>query len=318
MAIPRAEGEPGAPWLRESKADAAGLSLGKMPLLFGALEQFGVNVASGLAGSCASGVSAEVDAIEATTTFETLAAYEGHEAATLRSAVLDVRLLMILDPQIVEFVIRSIFDAGPARDATTAEPGADPRPRTEFETFLVGEFAKLLATALRDAFASVAPLDIAFEGLERLGEPNILGKADMQAITAKLTIKTSAGACLVLLALPQALLAPVSQKLTKAAAVAAAKPDPLWTSRMQFGVAQARITLTAILDEFEMTLGDISAFTVGGVLALTGGGEGRIRIECAERGVFHCKLGERNDRYALEIEDIISRDPEAGNFASPP
>ena len=37
-------------------------------------------------------------------------------------------------------------------------------------------FSKLLTTALRDAFAPVAALDIAFESLERLGEPNILGE----------------------------------------------------------------------------------------------------------------------------------------------
>ena len=85
---------------------------------------------------------------------------------------------------------------------------------------------------------------------------------------------------------------------------------------MQFGVTQARITLTAILDEFELTLGEISKFAVGDVLNLSGDGQGQIRIECAERGVFHCKLGEQNERYALEIEDIIARELDASDSAA--
>ena len=75
---------------------------------------------------------------------------------------------------------------------------------------------------------------------------------------------------------------------------------------MEQRVAEANLTLTAILDEFNSTLGEVSGFSLGQVLPLNDDGQGQVRIECVERGVFVCKLGERNHRYALEVEDIIA------------
>ena len=56
-----------------------------------------------------------------------------------------------------------------------------------------------------------------------------------------------------------------------------------------------------------MSLADVSTLKVGHVLPLSDGGQGRVRIESGERGVFVCSLGERGGRYALEVEDIIAR-----------
>lgn len=319
MADAETERGAAAPWLREAKADATGLSIEKMPLLDAALEQFAVSAGASLAGLFGVGVSATIDGIEATTTYELLGAYQDHLAAALNCASLDARLLIILDPGVVDFVVRSIFDAGPVREDAPSEPGAGERPRSDLESCLIGEFARLLTTMLRDALAPSTALDIAFESLEELSDPQILGPRDMQAIGAKVTIRTSAGECVVIVALPQALLGPISEKLAKSAAPGTMKSDPKWTRQMQFGVTQAQIGLTAILDEFEMTLGEVSRLAVGQVLDLSGDGRGQIRIECEERGVFHCKLGEQNDRYALEIEDIIIHEPDAGlNSASAP
>jgi flagellar motor switch protein FliM len=319
MADAETERGAAAPWLREAKADVTDLSIEKMPLLDDALEHFANSAGASLEGLFGVGVSATIDGIEETTTYELLGAYQDHLAAVLNCASLDARLLLILDPEVVDFVVRSIFDAGPAREDSLAEDGAAKRPRSDLESCLIGEFAKLLTTTLRDALAPSTALDIAFESLEELSDPRILGPRDTQAIGAKVTITTSVGACVVIVALPQALLGPISQKLAKGAAPETMTSDPKWTRQMQFGVTQARIGLTAILDEFEMTLGEVSRLAVGQVLDLSGDGRGQIRIECEERGVFHCKLGEQNDRYALEIEDIIIREPDAAlNSASAP
>jgi flagellar motor switch protein FliM len=312
---PTTERGPSAPWLREAKSDPTGLSIDKMPRLGEAMEQFALGVGTGLASLCGVGVSAEIDGIEPTSTFELLGVYQNYLAAVLRCPSLDARLLLVLDPQIVEFVLRSVFEAGPAREDHSS-PDGEERPRSELDSCLVGEFAKSLTTMLNEALSPTTGLLFEFETLEELVDPQILGPRDTAAIGTKVTIKSSAGACVVVIALPQAVLGPVSHKLAKGAALAGAKPDPKWTREMQFGVTQARITLTAILDEFELTLGDVSTFAVGKVIDLTGESQGRIRIECAERGVFHCKLGEQSERYALEIDDIIAREPDAANSSA--
>ena len=87
---------------------------------------------------------------------------------------------------------------------------------------------------------------------------------------------------------------------------------------MEKRVTESSLTLTAILDEFQMSLADVSSLQVGHILPLTEGEQGRVRIESGERGVFVCSLGERGGRYALEIEDIIARPLEGGYPATTP
>ncbi len=76
---------------------------------------------------------------------------------------------------------------------------------------------------------------------------------------------------------------------------------------MERRVTESSLTLTAILDEFQMSLADVSSLRLGHILPLSDGGQGQVRIECGERGVFICSLGERNGRYALEVEDVIAK-----------
>ncbi len=106
--------------------------------------------------------------------------------------------------------------------------------------------------------------------------------------------------------LPQTLTTPLGDMFARGPDPNAAKIDPQWTRQMEQGVTRAKLTLTAILDEFEMSLGQVAELRVGSTMSLSSGGDGHVRIECAERGVFLCRLGERGDRYALEIEDIIA------------
>jgi len=134
MADAETERGPAAPWLREAKADVTELSIEKMPLLDDALEHFANSAGASLEGLFGVGVSATIDGIEETTTYELLGVYQDHLAAVLNCASLDARLLLILDPGVVDFVVRSIFDAG---------PGSAILKVGNFEIFRIRESAKV-------------------------------------------------------------------------------------------------------------------------------------------------------------------------------
>ena len=70
------------------------------------------------------------------------------------------------------------------------------------------------------------------------------------------------------------------------------------------------MSLSAILDEFTLSLGDVAHLQVGQILPLTNAGEGRIRIECAERGVFICTLGDERNATPFRVEDILPLPPD--------
>ena len=130
-------------------------------------------------------------------------------------------------------------------------------------------------------------------------------------MTAQYTVKTIAGGVpAARRAAADALTTPLAEMFARGPDPGATKLDPNWTRKMEQGVTQRQLTLTAILDEFEMSLGDVAGLRVGAMLPLRNVGEGHVRIECVERGVFLCRLGEHGERYALEIEDIIANNPD--------
>jgi flagellar motor switch protein FliM len=301
------ESESAAPWLRQRKAASAGPSIEKTPQLRSSLNRFTDAAAAALATLFGGAFAGAFEATETTTTFDILAAHEGHPAASIQSEALDARLLMIMDVGVVDLIVGAMFGVDSAMDGLLS--GTDPtvRPRTDLENRLLGELAKSLAVALRIAFAPVATFDLDFVGVNTIEDTDLLGGRDMPAISARYSIKTPGGVFRLTLVLPQSLTAPLARLFARGSGDGGAQLDPNWARRMEKGVTRARMSLVAILDEFELSLGEISRFAIGSVLPLAGDGEGRVRIECVERGVFLCKLGEQGDRYALEVEDIIAR-----------
>ena len=285
-----------------------------MPRFHDWLERFGEYAGDVLSETFGPGYSGAIEATESMTALALRDAHRTHTAALFRSATLDAPLMMILDPRIVDIFVAAMFGL----EAQPEEDEAPVRARTELESRLVIQFVQGLATALRNAGAALADAELTFERLATLEELDLFDGQDIATIAASFTIKTPGGALGVILVLPQTLTAPLIQTFERDGAVAASKLDPKWARQMEQGVTQARLTLTAILDEFAMTLRDVSELSVGRLLPLSGDGEGKIRLDCAERGVFLCKLGERNDRYALEIETAFPRQADAASFPAIP
>ncbi len=57
-----------------------------------------------------------------------------------------------------------------------------------------------------------------------------------------------------------------------------------------------------------MSLGDIADLRVGGILPLRSNDFDAVRLECAGRGMFLCKLGQGDGRYRLEIASPIAQE----------
>lgn len=311
------ERESPAAWLRESRPEAPSLPIEKAPQLNASLERFAEAITDLLLGVCGEGASGSTERIATTTTFELFGAYQNYPTAILRSAALDSRAVMIFDENIVEVLLNSIFGVDPAIQATLPAEDSAPRERTEFETQILHGFARTLSAGICNAFAPVASFDLNAEGVHNIKDVNLLGPREMAAIMAHYTIKTRAGAFRLILALPQPLTLPLAEMFARGPDPTAAKLDPQWTRRMESGVSKAKLSLTAVLDNFEMSLFDVADFQVGTVLPLSHAGDGHVRIECVERGVFLCRLGESVGRYALEIEDILANNPDDEYYVAP-
>ena len=291
-------------WLRESRQPNPTHAIEKTPQFRSSLERFADRAGERLGQTFGALFTAAIEETRNAKCFAALGEHEGQPAVALYSPTLDSRLALLFESGLVNLLINAMFAMEAANDAGLPETPATP---TSLEMRIISEVALSLAEALRDAFAPVADFELEVEATELVEDDALLGPKDSAAFVAPVTIKAPTGAFGVALLLPHPFLTALMVAFARGPAPGASKLDPVWASRMERRVTEASLTLTAILDEFEMSLADVSSLQVGHVLPLSDEGRGLVRVECGERGVFVCSLGERGGRYALEVEDVIAR-----------
>ena len=291
-------------WLREGKQESATHAIEKSPQFRASIGRFADRIGERMAATFGGQFTAAIEESRNARTFAALTEHSAQPAVTLYSPTLDARMAMLCEGGLVDLLIATMFGFEAANDAAPTE---SPKAPTALELRMIGEVATALAEALRDAFAPVADFEIEVQSTELVEDETLLGPKDSFALLAPVVIKAPTGPFGVTLLLPHPFLTPLLAAFARGPAPGAAKLDPVWSSRMEQRVTEASLTLTAILDEFQMSLADVSSLQVGHVLPLAEEAQTRVRIECGERGVFVCSLGERGGRYALEVENIIAR-----------
>jgi flagellar motor switch protein FliM len=299
----RTNGGRGGEWLRDSKQNASH-AVEKAPQFRASMDRFGERVAERLSATFGALFSAAVAETRSGKAFAALEAHVGQPAVALVSEALDARMAFLFEAGAVNLIIATMFGFEAANDSPPSDP---PKAPTALEMRMIGEIAAALAESLVEAFAPVADIDLAVEKSEQVEDDSLLGAKDTPALLAPVEIHAPSGGFSVTLLLPHPFLNALALALARGPAPGAAKLDPVWSNRLEKRVTEASLSLTAVLDEFQMSLADVSTLRVGHILPLTDGGQGRVRIDCGERGVAVCSLGERSGRYALEVEDIIAK-----------
>jgi flagellar motor switch protein FliM len=299
----------GAEKLKEALRDHAGFAVERMPGLGRALELFVAEAQRNLLPLSRLSGAGTVEPARTTTLFQAIGDCSGLTGAIYSSSEPDAHLLIALDERIDDLIVTSVFGESSARGVEDESPVAEPRSRTAIETALVEEFARALGRALEAAFAPLAALSIAFDCLVTLSDAYALGRRDMPGAAARFSLPMNGNACECLILMPQSFLLAFRKELERET-TEPARADRRWSLSMETGVKQTRLPITAILEEFPMSLGDVAQFRVGEVLTLQTRGFDAVRLECAGRGMFICKLGQGEGRYRLEIDVPITQELE--------
>ena len=273
--------------LKEALRDHTGFAIERMPGLTRALDQFVAEAQRNLAPLCPLSGVGTMEPAQSATLFRAIGDCRGLTAAIYASAEPEAQLLIALDERIDDLIVTSVFGESSAPGAEDESPAAEPRSRTAIETTLVEEFARAL------------------------------GRRDMPGAAARFSLPMTGGACECLILMPLSLLLPFRKELERQAA----EPPPAdrrWSLSMEKGVKQTRLPVTAILEEFPMSLGAVAQLRVGELLTLQTRGFDAVRLECAGRGMFLCKLGQGDGRYRLEVDVPIAQELEpAVRYRSP-
>jgi flagellar motor switch protein FliM len=280
--------------------DQSSFAVERLPMLGVIFDEAAVGLVEGLRQLCRTPTMFSVDEIASANLFEILAASRGSIAAVLHSPELDARSLAIVDRSFVLSLIQILL-GGDASDALSELE----RPFTKIEMNLVQKIFDVAAKALQTAFGAVTEASFKPERQETLVDATILGRRDIPVVIARINFRALGMGGKMIVALPQAALLPMRQKLAREVVGDSQAGDPRWARQMQNGVSFAEISVKGVLEEIPMTLGEIAAMEVGHVLKLRGAGMGRVRLECGEHDLFWCQLSQVEGRYSLEIEEPI-------------
>ena len=292
-----------------SVLDNSGMSIDRLPGLPDLLDRFAADLDEVLEGFFGARPSTTFVDVEATTSFEALGGWVGRSAATAKTRSVDAQVLVAFDMGVVDFLLASAFRSASPSIAPEAAWSSPRQPRTVLERGLVGQFAKMVAGALSASFAAsgLDPLD--FEDVLTLADALALGRRDIPVAVIRFSVETTAGSNEVNALVPQGLLKPLREK-PAAASTSQGAADNDWSRDLGLGLSRARLPITAVLEEFPMTLGDVAKFHVGQVLELRGGESGRVKVDCGGKRVFSSRLLQQDGKYCLEIEGEIMDEAE--------
>ena len=246
-------------------------------------------------------VAGNIEAVHPTTLFKAIGECAGLTAAIYANADPATRLLIAFDERIDELILASVFGEVSSTDLPEADAPGTPPSRTAIETALVEAFARALGNALEAGFAPISALRLTFERLVFLTDPYALGRRDAAAAAARFSLSVKGRPCECLLLLPQSFLLPLRKALEQTEVDEPPAPDSRWARLMETEVQHTKLPVNAILDELPMTLSDLANLRVGTVLRLRKPALDSVRLDCAGRGVFTCRLGQGDGRYRLEV-----------------
>ncbi|KQT45194.1 hypothetical protein ASG43_12955 [Aureimonas sp. Leaf454] len=223
-------------------------------------------------------------------------------ATTVKSSKWRETGYILAEPSLANALVEAMFGGSGLGEL----PGA--RPMTKLDRSFVEVALASFVDAANPIFDPIAPLDMTAG--EVIAAP--IGAALDERLPAdgraflQLAFRVSVGRLqsTIRFALPEKAILPHRRKL---AIVPEEKPfaDESWARDIQEGLSHADLEVRALLDEKQITLGEVARFTLGQTIVLNATMESLIVIECEEQRLFRGRMGVQRDAYVVRIEERV-------------
>ena len=211
---------------------------------------------------------------------------------------------VLADPHLADVVVEATFGGTGASQAP-----AVPRPTTKLDRRFVEMALSALVAAGNPVFAGVAPLGMTEDHILRdsiaaqLDE--ILAAYNRAFVELTFRIRLGLRESDVRIALPERVIALHRRALTTVPETAPPLADENWAREITEGLQLADLQVRALLDEKQISLGDVARFTLGQTIVLDATTDSLIIIECEEQRLFRGRMGRSRDSYVVRIEEKI-------------
>lgn len=218
--------------------------------------------------------------------------FRGDDAAT--------PILIGIDGTCIDMIVEAAFGADGSEPVATTS-----RPLSRIELRLAGAiFQKIIRTvhsASADPGATVPDLD----RVECLTGQPVLVRREDEWLIARLEFCAldRVGELFILMPLAAA---GTLRDMPADASPGPSGGDPGWSAHIQQHLTRTDITLRAILDEQEFTLGQIVELKPGDMLPLRATPQSQVKLVSNEQPLLWCELGQADGAYTLRVQDFVS------------
>ncbi|MEZ0169656.1 flagellar motor switch protein FliM [Microvirga sp. TS319] len=292
--------------IRDMLLDSAGLSVDRLPMLHVIFDRMSTSCAEHLRHMAASPMYYSLSGIESGRVSEILEMYEANAVAGIFHAPdWDSHILIGFDRDFVYTMVEVLFGSDGSEP-----PVEEARGFSNIELRMAQVLFEQVAKALQASFALVSNTKFKLERLETRMDFAVIGRRNNQAVAAKFLLQALNRGGEMFVIIPQSALNPMRKSLSKVVSGESTSRDPRWLKQMANEVSKTEITLTAVLEERFLSLGEIAELKVGQVIELQATPKSRVKLEGNQQSLFWCHMGQADGSYVLKIDELIDQEKE--------
>ena len=205
-------------------------------------------------------------------------------------------------------LIYSIVDVLLGGRRGTAPMRIEGRPYTTIERNLIERMVHVVLGDLSAAFDPVSPVTFSFERLETNPRFATIARHANAAVVSRLRIDMEDRGGRMELLIPYATLEPVREMLLQMFMGEKFGRDSIWESHLAGELWQTEVSLRAVLDEVEMSLGEVLNWQVGDFLPLNVTPESKVSLRCGDVKMFAGPMGRKNAQIAVKVQNKAARE----------
>ncbi len=189
----------------------------------------------------------------------------------------------------------------------TAAMRIEGRPYTTIERNLVERMISVVLNDLTSTFDPLSPVTFRFERLETNPRFAAIARPANAAVLARLRVDMEDRGGRMELLLPYATLEPVRELLLQMFMGEKFGRDSIWETHLSGELWQTDVQISAVLDEFETSLGNVLNWKPGMRLDLDCTPQSMVELRCGEVQLFRGHMGRRGGHIAVKIQDRLMK-----------
>jgi flagellar motor switch protein FliM len=175
------------------------------------------------------------------------------------------------------------------------------RPYTTIETNLVKRLVEVVLSDAEQAFRPLSPVTFTIDRLETNPRFAAISRPANAAILVRLRIDMEDRGGNIELLLPYATIEPIRNVLLQMFMGEKFGRDPIWEGHLATEIAQAQISVDAVLYEADIPLKQLMKLKVGDTLPLEMRSDALIAVRCGNVTLTEGRMGRVGDRVAIRV-----------------